>query len=351
MARRVRHGSDRIASRSRRPPTIAGEATRLLAIVREACRHEDVDRALASVLRVLSEAYGWAVAEAWIVRPDGTALELAPVCYCRDEAHRPFVDAGLGFAVERGIGLPGSAWESRQPVVTRDVLEEPRFARTAFVRDFGLHGALTLPVPGTDPVAIFSFFDTRPRDVDGLLVDVVAQLGPDIASLVRRRRQGLDLERQLRITEQRYRTLFDRSPAGMFVASTEGTITDGNIALARIVGGAAREDVVGRRFPDFLVEPAEWDRLVAMLGIAGTLSDLEVRLRRPDGEVRWILANAARIDVENGAWRVEGQVLDLTERRRIEETQREALRRVAALARATAHEIFNPLAGDGLDRA
>jgi PAS domain S-box-containing protein len=199
-----------------------------------------------------------------------------------------------------------------------------------------------VPVPaGAEPVAILSFFDTRPRDV--ALVDVVAQLGPDIASLVRRRRRGLELERQLRITEQRYRTLFDRSPAGIFVATTDGTITHGNLALAKIVGGAGREDVVGRRLSDFLVEPAEWDRLVARLSLAGTLSDLEVRLRRQDGEVRWILANAARIDDESGSWRVEGQVLDLTERKRVEEAQREALRSVAALARATAHEIFNPL--------
>jgi PAS domain S-box-containing protein len=320
------------------------DAARLLASVREACRHEDVDHALETVLRVIAEAYDWAIAEAWIVRPNGTALELAPVCYCRDKTHRHFVDVALGFAVDPGVGLPGSAWQSRQPITTRDVLEEPRFARAVLARDFGLRGALSVPIPaGAEPVAVLSFFDTRPRDVDTALVDVVAQLGPDIASLVRRRRQGLELERQLRVTEHRYRTLFDRSPAGIFVASPDGLITDGNAALAKIVGKAAGEDVIGRRFSDFLVDPAEWDELVARLGRAGTLSDLELCLRCQDGEVRWILTNAARVDDPSGAWCVEGQVLDFTEHKRIEEARRAALRSVAALARATAHEIFNPL--------
>jgi PAS domain S-box-containing protein len=341
---RARRGSTRSTPRAKRSSPNANETTRLFAVVRDVCREDDVDRALATALRLISEAHGWAVAEAWVVRADGTALELAPVSYCRDETHRPFVDVVLGFAVERGIGLPGSAWESRQPVVTRDVVEEARFARAAFVADFGLHGALTVPVPiGAEPVVILSFFDLRPREIDTALVTALAELGPDIAALVRRRRQGLDLERQLRITEQRYRTLFDRSPAGMFVATTDGTITDGNVALASIVGGAAREDVVGRRFSDFLVDPAKWDRLVARLALDGTLGDVAVRFRRPDGEVRWTLANATKVDGENGTWRVEGQILDLTERQRSEEAQREALRGVAALARATAHEILNPL--------
>src|SRR5207244_12668362 len=111
-------------------------------------------------------------------------------------------------------------------------LEARRFAGAGLARDFGLHGAITLPIPSaTEPVAILTFLDTRPRDVDLVLVDVVAQLGPDLAALVRRRHHGLDLEHRLKVTEQRYRTLFDRSPAGIFVAKTEGKISEGDSSL------------------------------------------------------------------------------------------------------------------------
>ena len=320
----------------------AAEVLRLRKSVRAACQHEDVDRALATVLRLLSEAHGWAVAEAWIVRRDGSALEMAPVCYTRDEAHRPFVDIALGLVVDRGIGLPGSAWELHAPVVTPDVLEEPRFARAAFVRDFGLRGAITMPVPPNDPAVIISFFDTRPRQLDEELVETLTELGPDVASLVRRRRQGLNLERQLRITEQRYRALFDRSPAGIFVASADGRIADANLAFATIAGVETREGVVGRRLTEF-VDAFEWELLVAQLRPRDALNDVELQLRRVDGEIRWVLATVAMVEDAPGVWRTEGQVIDLTERKRSEDAQREALLSVAALASATAHEILNSL--------
>lgn len=170
--------------------THPAEILRLRKTVRAACQHDDVDRAFATVLRLLSEAHGWAVAEAWVVRPDGSALEMAPVCYCRDARYRPFVDVALGFVVDRGIGLPGSAWESRQPVITRDVLEEPRFARAALVGDFGLRGALTVPLPAEEPVVILSFFDTRPRELDDSgkrdRVDVAIRNAEAVRDIVRR---------------------------------------------------------------------------------------------------------------------------------------------------------------------
>src|SRR5438046_3084940 len=142
MARQAsrRHGGVAKASRAV-ARTASDDLDRLLVTARAASQHGDVDRALATVLRLISEALGWAVAEAWILRPDGTGLELAPVCYCRDSTHRPFVDVALGFTVEKGIGLPGMVWQTRQPIATRDVLEEPRFARAGLARDFGLHGA------------------------------------------------------------------------------------------------------------------------------------------------------------------------------------------------------------------
>lgn len=319
------------------------ETLRLRKAVRAACRHEDVDRALATVLRLLSEAHAWAVAEAWLARPDGATLEMVPVSYCRDEAHRPFVDIVLGFVIDRGVGLPGAAWESRAPIVTNDVLEEPRFARASFARDFGLRCALTLPVPGEDPAVILSFFDTRPRELDVELVEDLANLGPSIASLVRRRRQGIDLEHKLRITEQRYRALFDRSPAGTFVASMDGRTIDGNLSLAKIMGADTRDAVLGRRFAELLADPREWERLVTRLGSEDAVSDVELRLLRADGRQRCVLATVAKFEDEPGVWRVEGELLDHTERKRSEDAQREVLRSVAALARATAHEILNPL--------
>jgi PAS domain S-box-containing protein len=313
------------------------ERLRLYKTVRAACDHHDVDRALATVLRLFAEAHGWAVAEAWVPRPDGNALEMAPVCYCREDRFRPFVDMALGFVVDRSVGLPGSAWQSRQPLVTPDVREEPRFARASWGRDVDLRGALTVPVPAGEPVVILCFFDTVTRALDAELVESLDVLGADIASLVRRRRRGPDLERQLRVTEERYRALFERSPAGIFVAGVDGAIVERNAAFTRIVGD-------GRRFPDLLADPGDWARLLTRLDAESSISDVDLRLRSRDGEARWGLATMLKVDDAAGSARVEGQVVDVTGRNRREQAQRDALRNVAALARGLASDLDDPVA-------
>lgn len=151
-------------------------------------------------------------------------------------------------------------------------------------------------------------------------------------------------ERELRAAEERFRTLFERSLAGIFVAAQDGTIVECNAAFAAILGYQARPAIIGRRFSALLVDPDEWARLLASLRTVGAATNLELRLRRPDGDVLWTLANVARArDGEHES--VEGQILDVTERRRAEDAvrARETLRAVLAMARATAHEIFNPL--------
>ena len=69
--------------------------------------------------------------------------------------------------------------------------------------------------------------------------------------------------------------------------------------------------------------------------------------RRPGpGEPRWLSVQATRFETDDGARRVVVAHENITERKRAEEAERaaEALRSVARLANAAAHEINNPLA-------
>ena len=153
-----------------------------------------------------------------------------------------------------------------------------------------------------------------------------------------------EMEQRLRAAETRYRERFERSPAGIFVTALDGTIAECNAAFATTLGYPTREALVGTPIAALLVEPAEWSRLVVGLRSVGTAANLELRFKGHDQAVVWTLANASRIG-EGDAARIEGQILDVTEHRRAEQANRarEALRATVALARATAHEIFNAL--------
>jgi signal transduction histidine kinase len=67
--------------------------------------------------------------------------------------------------------------------------------------------------------------------------------------------------------------------------------------------------------------------------------------RRKDGSHIWVLVQIMETRHETATFR-EGMVIDITDRRRQEQLAQEAvaLREVAALAAAAAHEINNPLA-------
>ena len=140
------------------------------------------------------------------------------------------------------------------------------------------------------------------------------------------------------------RQRFDPNLAGMFRATREGKILEANESFARTLGHAAPTELRGRHLREFYVEPARWDLLRAGLRVARSVANLEVPLRRANRSVVWVLMSVVRAGAE-AASGLEGSIVDITARKRADDLLREteALRSVAALATATAHEINNSL--------
>ena len=90
-----------------------------------------------------------------------------------------------------------------------------------------------------------------------------------------------------------------------------------------------------------LIHDEDWEVLSAALeNISKTqhVNQIEFRIRRPDGQIRWCLASAAATVDENGrVERVSGVTFDITERKEIEEKQ-------TLLAREVDHRAKNALA-------
>jgi PAS domain S-box-containing protein len=147
-------------------------------------------------------------------------------------------------------------------------------------------------------------------------------------------------EAQLRRSEERYRLLFERSFVGIFRTREDGVVMDCNDAFARILGHAGAADMRGRNVSEHYVTPAERGVVVARLAAGEEVVDVELAARRVDGSIVPVLVSARRLVEPDGPIH-EGIVIDLTDRKRAEEAV--ALRSVAELANAAAHEINNPL--------
>jgi len=142
-------------------------------------------------------------------------------------------------------------------------------------------------------------------------------------------------------SEERRRLLFEHHLLGVYRSTLDGRILDCNESFARIFGFASRAGILARRTWEF--HPANEDRkaFIANLRRQHNLTNFETLARRKDGEAIWLLQNAVLLEAEVGVPEVvEGTVVDITNRKRGEETLRQSEARYRLTVEAAADAIF-----------
>jgi PAS domain S-box-containing protein len=143
-------------------------------------------------------------------------------------------------------------------------------------------------------------------------------------------------EMALRESEERYRSLFERVPLGLYRTTPEGRILEANPALLEMLGYADRESLFAVNAPDIFVDPTDRERERALLNQA-EMSQYATRLQRRDGRVIW--ARDTFRAIRDSAGKViyhEGSLEDITERKRTGEAlaeERRKLKEAASLGR------------------
>ncbi len=141
------------------------------------------------------------------------------------------------------------------------------------------------------------------------------------------------LERELRAAEERYRTLFELSPDGIFVKDAQHRILFANRAAAELFGVGSPEVLVG--MPSIAFFPPE-DRVRAeertrrLLAGERSVPPTELRILRADGTLRYVEAAACRFE-EKGEVRILVVQRDITERKLAEAARQEAEARYRTL--------------------
>lgn len=135
--------------------------------------------------------------------------------------------------------------------------------------------------------------------------------------------------------EARFERLFRASPIPMGMGTLdEGRILDVNRRACEYFG-YAREEMVGRTVLELglWADPDDWARTIATAQQAGEVRGLEARLRRRTGEVMDALLYLDLLPVGEAAPLLVGMLMDITERKRLEEERERLLGHLRRLTR------------------
>ncbi|HEU4685128.1 MAG TPA: response regulator [Nitrospira sp.] len=186
----------------------------------------------------------------------------------------------------------GYTLRTNHPVIVSDLRTETRFKAPALLREHGVVSGMSCIIWGSghSPWGVLGAHSITPRHFTEDDVAFLQGVANVLAASVQRRY----VEDGLRETEARFRTMADISPVMIWVTDATGEIEFMN-ETGRIYLGVTEDDVRGGRWMR-LVHPQDVDAFVAEFAKCvrqRTPFYAKCRLRRADGEWRWIAAYGA----------------------------------------------------------
>jgi two-component system, cell cycle sensor histidine kinase and response regulator CckA len=152
------------------------------------------------------------------------------------------------------------------------------------------------------------------------------------------------VEEALRASEKRFASAFHASPISM-IMSKDRRFIDVNQNFLSITDHT-REEIIGYTVDELglFVDPETPDKIDKLLAEQRTVHNLEVKLRARNGELRVVLYSAEIIELE-GQSSLLGAVIDITERKRLEDQLRlsQKMQAIGQLAGGVAHDFNNIL--------
>ncbi len=124
-----------------------------------------------------------------------------------------------------------------------------------------------------------------------------------------------------------YQTLFDEVPIGLYITTDDGRIVDANVELARMLGYADKNALVGASVIEIYANAQDRRMVMEALQQPGAVCRTEVRLRARSGAeiVAQDTCRAVR-DPSTGALYYQGSLQDITEEKRVADQLRQMAR-------------------------
>jgi PAS domain S-box-containing protein len=153
--------------------------------------------------------------------------------------------------------------------------------------------------------------------------------------------------------EEKFRQGYEQNLAGVFSTDLSGKILSCNKSMARIYGFEKPEDVIGKNQLEFYENPENRKELIDKLYREGKLINYEMIIRRSDGSRACCLGNSFIEKATDGQEFISGTLIDITEKKQMEQALQESEQRFRALAEVTVEGVLfttDGLVVDGNDQ-
>jgi PAS domain S-box-containing protein len=148
-----------------------------------------LEEATPKILQAVCDCLVWDLGALWRHDREAGVLRRVEVWHSESIAVPEFEAASRTITLESGIGLPGRAWSTREPVFIPDVVHDPNFLRAPVAGREGLHAAFGIPILLRGEVlGVMEFFSREVRQPDRDLLNVMATIGSQIGQFIERKR-------------------------------------------------------------------------------------------------------------------------------------------------------------------
>ncbi|MBI2221948.1 MAG: GAF domain-containing protein [Acidobacteria bacterium] len=307
-----------------------------LAIGRFSSVEDMLDYALEKVLEVVGTEAG----SVYLLDEARGELKLGVHRGLSDEASRDFDHLKLG------EGLSGRVVLTGEPIVLRNLKDDPRLTRMA-ARAEQFQAFASVPLRSN--FKTYGTLNVHSR-ADRAFSEEEVQLLTSMASQIGLAVANTRLFFELRASERKFRRLVENAEDLIYLADPDGRIAYANPAFERLLGHSSRDVHAGRLTILSLIHPDDREEVASCLPhmLSGeVLRALEFRMVHADGaRVRWFSQTTVPLrDESGGVTGVQCVAHDITERRQFREqiARAERMADLGRMAASIAHEIRNPL--------
>jgi PAS domain S-box-containing protein len=240
-----------------------------------------------------------------------------------------------GLKIGPTVGSCGTAAYLKKPVIVSDTFTDPLWADFRdLAQQYGLRACWSTPILSQqgEVLGTFAMYYREVRSPSAYELQLIERTA-HLASLAIERAQT---QAQLRASEQRYRSLFESVPIGLYRSTPEGRIVDANDALVQMLGYPSREKLLETPAQALFCDPADRQRWQAEMDAKGVVSYFVTQLKRYDGTPIWVVDRARAVrDPQGTILYYDGSLVDITEQRRSEEALRASEARYRALVESS----------------